>query len=94
MPTPERFAGSRDGDSVRAFIATVDNYFDLVHLQDTHQQARFVYSLLSGPAVDWFVSQKYTLGNISWPALKLSMQKAFVPADWERVCLTKLRAAK
>ena len=56
MPTPEKFSGSRDGDTVRAFIATVDNYFDLVQLNDTTQQARFVYSLLTGPAVDWFVA--------------------------------------
>ena len=37
MPTPERFSGSRDGDTVRAFIATVDNYFYLVQLNDTKQ---------------------------------------------------------
>lgn len=56
MPTPDRFAGQKDGDTVRSFVATVDNYFDLVKLTDPVLQAKFVYSLLTGPAIDWFTS--------------------------------------
>jgi len=36
MPTLEKFDGKMDGDSVRAFVETVDNYFDLVQLHDTN----------------------------------------------------------
>jgi len=36
MPTPEKFDGKMDGDAVRAFVETVDNYFDLVQLHDSN----------------------------------------------------------
>jgi len=90
MPTPERFEGKMDGDSIRAFVETVDNYFTLFHLTDGMAQARFVYSLLTGPAIDWFRASGYVLGRIGWSQLRSEMIAYFQPADWERVCLQKL----
>ena len=66
MPTPEKFSGASDGDSIRAFIETVDNYFDLVKLTDANLQARFVYSLLTGTAVDWFRASNFDLSRVGW----------------------------
>ena len=59
MPTPQKFNGKMDGDTVRQFIETVDNYFDLVQLADTNLRACFVYSLLEGNAIDWFRASGY-----------------------------------
>ena len=91
MPTPEKFAGASDGDSIRAFIETVDNYFDMVKLNDSNLQARFVYSLLTGAAVDWFRASSFDLSRVGWGQLRAAMRTYFQPADWERVCLTKLQ---
>jgi len=77
MPTPEKFDGKMDGDSVRAFVETVDNYFDLVQLHDANLQARFVYLLLIGPAVDWFRANGFELHRIGWSLLRQSMVAYF-----------------
>ncbi len=73
MPTPPKFDGKMDVDSVRQFIETVDNYFDLVKLHDRNLQARFVYSLLEGSAVDWFRANGFELHTVTWGILRTSM---------------------
>lgn len=53
-----------------------------------------MYSLLTGPAVDWFRANGFELPRIGWPVLRASMLSYFQPADWERVCLQKLQNVK
>ena len=51
LPMPNKFKGERDGDTVRN---SLQNWFDLVQLANSNQQARFAHTLLDGPALDWF----------------------------------------
>ena len=48
MTPPKPFRGTADGDSVKNFIAALENYFDLMKVSDSNQQARCAETLLRG----------------------------------------------
>lgn len=54
VPVPASFEGKCDGDSVKNFIDSLENWFQLVNMSDMNQRARFASTLLQDKARTWF----------------------------------------
>ena len=62
----EAFKGIADGDSVDNFLAALDNYFSLMHLDDPNSRARYAETLLVERARTWFQTKSYNLETLLW----------------------------
>ena len=63
---PEAFKGIADGDSVDNFLAALNNYFALMHLEDSNSRARYAETLLVERARTWFQTKSYNLETLLW----------------------------
>ena len=79
---PQPFVGKADGDSVQNFVNALDNYYDLMNLRGSNQQARYAETLLTDKAHTWFATQSYDLQTLVWNTLKGNLLVQFCPADY------------
>ena len=71
-----------DGDSVQNFVNALDNYYDLMNLRGSNQQARYAEALLTDKACTQFAIQSYDLQTLVQNTLKSDLLVQFRPADY------------
>ena len=59
MTPPKLFRGTADGDSVKNFLAALENYFDLMKVNDSNQKARYAETLLGGKNQNMVSNEKF-----------------------------------
>ena len=54
LPLPALFTGRMDGVLVSRFVHQLDNYFEIVELNDDVKMGQIAITLLEGTAYNWF----------------------------------------
>ena len=77
VQTPSAFSVSADGDTIINLNKYMDNYFQLVGLNNDVQHAWFASTLLYAKSQSWFSTQSYDSAMLKWSALKHDLLAQF-----------------
>ena len=82
VPPASRFNKAASDDSIKSFIAALENYFHLMSISDPNYYTRFTEALLQKKTLIWFKTQNYDLKHFFWHQLKSNFLMQFRPTDY------------